>query len=1362
MINGFIKILLGVTSFISFNSTNPQISIHKVTPEGGVTYSQVTSIIEDDNGFIWFSTYNGLFHYNSIEIKKYSYSQNDPFSISANRINQLFKDSQGKIWVATQNGLCVYDPKKDNFERYTIRSQFDNYIGNNITSFFQDENKNYWFTDENGIGTINLKNKRAVYKNISNKTSTIIYATINSDNTIWVFFEDGDIYFRHKESNSFQFFGKGLKNTIRTVLFDNDLIWIGYSTEGILCLDNKNAKEVHKFTSSSKTVSSKLPSNQVRSLIKDDNNQIWAATFEGIAIINNKKVVDIVNKEKYSEIPFHSIWNLYKDSQQNIWIGTWMGGLAFHSKYNKSFQHYKHSSSKKSLSNNIVSCFAQLPDKNDLLIGTDDGDINLFNPEKNEFSIKYIVYEKDTIQNIKSLAYDENETLWIGTYGNGVLYKTKSEKKFKRLTPPFETGFQAFDILPVKDGVWVSDYPLGVYHYNYTSKLFTRYQHNPLDVKSISNNRIKDIIQDKDENLWFATENGLNFLKKGSSQFKHLFYQELNPKSISFNHINCLYIDKNDYLWLGTNGQGLNKLDPKTGNSKHYTFNKGLQGNEVFSILEDQNQNLWITTENGVCKLNTQTDEIQFFNKDNSIGNNHFYPKAALASRNGELYFGGSNGIIRFSPYQIEKNPIPPKVTIIQLLINNQKISPKSENGILKDNIENTQSLKLNYKQNYISFLFASSNYISPQKTEFKYRLVNFSNQWINNDFNGKAYFTNVPPGKYIFEVKAANNDGIWNEIPSRIFIEITPPFWLTWYAYLFYCLLFITSIYFFRRQVINKQKLKSEIEMGKIVKETEKKLYQMKLQFFTNISHEFRTPLTLIQGPVNRLIKAGTNNDISNKQLTLIKNNTDRLLRLINQFLDFRRVDHSKLKLTTMHTDIIAFCKNVFDCFEEHANHRDIKFNFLSNKSNLNMDFDTDKLDKVLVNLISNAFKYSPDNSSIVLQIKYNEKTKRNQDWSHHSIGDNLYEDFVEISISDSGYGVPTEQLPQIFERFFQIEENNNSGTGIGLSLSTNYISLHKGQLLVSSSEGNGTVFYIYLPIHQKGTTHKKFKSELKPYISEFTSEPILDSVNYSKDAENQDSLILIVEDNPELLEFLSDSLNTHYKVAKSKNGKEAYDLALSLNPDLIISDIMMAKMNGVELCHKIKNDINTSHIPFILLTALDSVQDKISGIDSGADAYIPKPFSEDFLIVRINNLLHSRKMLRNLFSSQMKEWNEHPNVLNLDKRLLLKAIKIIEENITNSEFSIEDLANNLNLSRSHLHRKLKSLTNQSASEFIRSIRLKNAINLMKEGDLMIKEIGYAVGFNSHNYFTKAFKKQYGITPSEFVKENKSSLRKT
>ncbi|TNF40349.1 MAG: hybrid sensor histidine kinase/response regulator, partial [Bacteroidetes bacterium] len=1175
--------------------------------------------------------------------------------------------------------------------------------------------------------------------------------------TIWVFFSDGEIYYLSKGSSTFHFFSKGIEDGVRSVLIDNNLIWIGYESNGLLCLNIDGTRKFH-FKANNRPPE-KIPNNQVRSIIKAENEQIWVGTYNGIVVIENFKVVSVIHPDKYSELPNHSIWSLFKDSRENIWIGTWLGGLCFHSRYNNSFFHYNQSTPGSSLSYSVVSSFVRKDGSQVVIVGTEDGNLNYYNPETNKFTQKPVTIRGVKAENIKSMAYDIYGTLWIGTYGHGVFYQKKSSNDFTQLVLPFATGIQALDLCTTQEGIWVSNYPLGVYFYHFEMQTFKQYRHNPLDINSISDGNVHHIIQDMDGNMWFATRNGLNLLENGSEQFVHFFHQENNKESISSNLIFTIHEDENRHLWLGTNGQGLDKFNPKTAIAEHYTTANGLPGNEILSILEDSDKKLWLATNGGLCVFDPSTEQVRSFIIGTGIENNSFNPNAAMAHANGELYFGGTNGFIRFQPEEISFNPVSPTTIITHFYIHNTEILPEDENGILNDVIRKTESVSLNYKQNSLGFRFVTNNFINPGKNRFKYRLVEFDDTWTETDYNGRATFTNVPPGNYIFEVKAANNDGVWNESPTQLAIEIIPPVWKRWYAYLIYVLAIIFIIHYFRQQLINKQKLKNEIELEKVKRENEENLHQMKLQFFTNISHEFRTPLTLIQGPIERLMNNEKDKADSKKQLTHIKNNTDRLLRLVNQFLDFRKIDSGKILLNPVNADIIAFCRNIYNCFEEHAQHRSFDFTFKSDVSSLKMDFDPDKMDKILFNILSNAFKFSKDGGKIEMEIRYYKIDETQIFQNTFILGEEILGEWVEIKISDSGKGIPEENLTKIFDRYYQIDGSSKIGTGIGLALTKNYILLHGGKLVVRTTENKGSSFSVFIPQTQPGLKEEQNSQNSNYFVKENYNVEIQNNSDLTEtengDNQNEDALVLIVEDNFELLNYLGDLLQENFRVSKARNGKQALEQIHSIFPDLIISDIMMPEMDGIELCKFTKNDIRTSHIPIILLTALDTVKDRISGLHSGADAYISKPFDDKLLLVQANNLLESRKRLRESFSSEHDDWEEKFNSFDLDKKLLIKAIKVTESNMTNVDFSVEDLAHNLNLSRTHLHRKLKSLTNQSATEFIRSIRLKKAVQLMKEGNHKVNEIGYTVGFNSHNYFTKSFKKQFGMSPSDFIRKN-------
>ena len=1342
-----------ITIILIFSVSNllcdnfPTVSLSKVSPEGGVSYSQTICIEEDSQGFIWFGTNNGLFFYNSTAIKRYSHDQNNPNSIPSNRINRIHQDSSGQLWIATENGLCRYNRKRDDFETYDLKDQNNNKTGNDVSSLFQTNDGTFWISDEHGFGTVDLDKKTVDYKSINHKKVPVRTITIDEKETVWAFDYEAGIYYRTRNSDTFQYFCDGLQGVIRSVLVDNGNIWIAYESKGLICLDSSGQLKAHFNTAHQK----EFPNNQVRSLVKAEKNQIWAGTYDGIAVIQDFKVVATINEDRYSELPNHSVWSLFKDSQENIWIGTYHGGLCFHSPYNNSFSHYSKSASNSSLSSNIVSSFVKSPNGESIIVGTEDGILNYFHPKTGLVEYVPVTIDGQKVESIKSLAIDKQQTLWVGTYRNGVVYKEKLSTTFKRLENPNSTRAQIFDLLASEKGLWISEYPLGVAYYDFESKTITNYRHNPLDINSISSNNVRKLIEDRNGNIWLATDRGLNVLKKGSNVFDHYFFHKDKPSTISSDFIYTLHEDKEGYIWLGTNGQGLDKFDPNTGRAEQFTSNDGLAGNEIFSILKDKRENLWLATNNGLCVFDVETNKFQSFNSANGIQNNCFNPNACITGGHDELYFGGTNGFVQFSPNEITTNPIPPSTILTQFYINNKLIKPSDDEQILTDIISQTKRIKLNHLQNSFSFHFVANNYISPDKNRYKYRLKGFKNEWTEVDIN-RAIFTNIPPGNYTFEVEAANNNGVWNEVPARTMIYIASPLWKTWYAKLCYLILAIATLLYFRQQLINKHKLQNEIEREKIKRDSEDQMHQMKMQFFTNISHEFRTPLTLINGPINRILKSDGDAKLTKKQLSIIKNNTDRLLRLVNQILDFRRINLGKLEFKPTNSDIVGFTKGIYLGFEEHAANRSFNYVFKSAIPELNMDFDTDLLDKILVNIISNAFKFTPDGGEVTIELQNNLKKLDKRCSDVYVIGANIADEFVEISISDTGKGIPAEQLPHIIDRFYQVGDNTMQGTGIGLDLTKNLILLHNAQLIIKSIENEGSTFSIILPKRQITT-----KQGVPMLQNSQTDDLIIpeQTMDCKEKDINQEALVLIVEDNPELLDYLGEVLSEYFRIAKAQNGRIALEQTHTLFPDLIISDIMMPEMDGVTLCSTLKKDIRTSHIPILLLTALDSVKDRITALNTGADGYMPKPFDDDVLISQVNNILNTRRQLRESFGNDNKELKVKYKALNLDKMLLLHAIKVVEENLTDESFSVEDLASSLNLSRTHLHRKLKSLANQSATEFIKYVRLKNSVQLMKEGQLRLNEICYAVGFNSPNYFATCFKKVYGKSPSDFMKED-------
>lgn len=1350
--NRFLFLILYSISVV-YASATPRIPLTKVSPKGGVAITSVMCINEDYLGFIWFGTNNGLFKYNTHNIKRYSYSQSDTNTIPTNRINTILNDAKGQLYIATENGICIYQPDQDNFKRIAIKDNYNHSIGTEITNLLQTNNGSYWMLDEVGIAKLDLQTYTAEYIkfDIANSRPRLLYK--DSADNLWVVFQNGSIYFKQPDSNNFSLFSKGLQGFPRAFFKNDKNIWVGYDQDGLLCFDLQGNLIKHY------SVDNNFISNRIRSVVEAEDGNIWVGTYNGIAIINNLTLVKTLQTSNSTHLPNQSVWSLYKDSNDIIWIGTWLGGLCYYSEYNKSVSHTSQLNSNTNNSHYVVSSFAQDPDSVHIWIGTEEGLLSRYNQlTRRNIEIDVRVAD-ELVKNIRCLAFDKNERLWIGTRGDGVIYKDKHQDIFKQLTTPFETGLQTLSILPVDNGIWVSDYQQGVFFYSFEDKNFTRYQHNPLNINTISDKHVRKIIEDQKGNIWFATQNGLNLLKKGSNNFIHYFHIIGDSMSLAEDYNYCMLESNNGDIWLGTNGSGLDKLNISTLKFEHYTKKDGLPGNDIYSIIEDEQLNLWLSTDNGICKFNPEKKEVITFGQIDGIYNNSFIPNAALNSYYNIMFFGGSNGFVNFRPKDIlTSNTIVPQTILTNCYIQNELILPKQENEILLNSISQTKEIKLSHSQNSFSFSFVAVNYINPDNNKFKYRLVGFNDSWIETGNYNKAIFTNIPAGKYIFEVKACNNDGLWNnKNTTKLNIKISRPIWNMWFAYIFYIAIILAVLLYLRRESLNRQKLKTQFELEKVKRESEENLNHAKLQFFTNISHEFRTPLTLIMGPVNRIIN---NYKLDNKlqgQLDLIKNNSERLLRLINQILDFRKIEAGQLKFTPTNSDLVDCCKGVFRCFNEHAKHRSFNYIFEANSPKLNIDIDTEKVDKIVFNILSNAFKYTPDEGKIVLSIKTHSNASTDKNDADYSFGDAQLNEFIEISVSDNGNGIEKDKLAKIFERFYQLENTNIEGSGIGLALAKEYINIHRGVLLINSAVNKGTTVRVRLPIRQTATdTNKTLEASLvyndKQTIPE-TYSPEENLVN--TESKYRDSLILIVEDNNELLDYLANVLGDNFKVVKAKNGMEGLEMVNSTFPDLIISDIMMPKMDGIELCESIKKDIQTSHIPVILLTALETIKDRISGLNSGADAYVSKPFSDKLLIAQIINLLESRKKLRESFADINDEWQTDSTFMDMDNKLILKAIEVAEANLLNSEFTIDNLADELNLSRTTLHRKLKSLTNQSATEFIRHIRLKKAVKLLQLKTHKVNEVGYAVGFNSHNYFTTSFKKQFGVSPSEYVANN-------
>jgi len=854
------------------------------------------------------------------------------------------------------------------------------------------------------------------------------------------------------------------------------------------------------------------------------------------------------------------------------------------------------------------------------------------------------------------------------------------------------------------NNIWIGDWGEGIIKYDPVNKSSTRYSANRKDSLAIIKNKIISIEEDKFGNMWFGS-------------------------------------------W----GEGLNKLEVQSDKFTLYTTANGLPNNNVYKVLSDEEGNIWISTSYGISKLDFQNHKSISYDTQDGLQSMEFRLGSGFKGKSGKYYFGGVNGFNIFNPSEIRQNSFVPNLVFTSIKLSGEKISKE----IIGSSVELIDEINLSYYQNNILFEFAAMELTNPKKNQYSYKMEGFDIDWIYIGNQRSANYTNLDPGEYVFQVKGSNNDGIWNEEGRSIIITITSPPWKTWWAYTLYILALISILYAVRSYELNRIRLKNQLELEHVESVKLKELDQLKSKFFANISHEFRTPLTLILGPLENVISKISSLDIK-QQLGTAYNNGKRLLILINQLLDLSKLEAGRMKLSATQNDIIPFIKGIFFSFESLARQKKIALQFKSDTESLQVYFDTEKMEQVFYNLISNAIKFTPEGSNQKILVNFG--TENSSNLKNHS----LKVKRIAISIADSGVGIPEDQLPNIFNRFYSVNlpsTDVQEGTGIGLSLVKEIVELHHGQITVSSEEGKGSEFTVLLPL---GKEHLKedelddnlttsFKHDERIYQSEDDNnlELLVPSVQFEE--HNDKEIVLVVEDNKDVRKFIRQQLDSDFKIIEAKDGEDGFEKAILSVPDLIISDIIMPKINGNELCRKLKNDERTSHIPVILLTAKGGEESKLEGLKTGADDYLTKPFSSKELIIRVKNLIEQRNKLREKFSREHFIKPGKVSLQSIDEKFLHKVREVIERNIGDEKFSVEFLATEVALSRVQLHRKLKALINMSAGEFILNMRLMRAADLIKQNAASISEIAYMTGFNTPNYFAKCFRKRFGYSPTEY-----------
>lgn len=1350
-----IRIVKLIFSFLcvtlALNSYGQNLKFKHINVENGLSNSTIECIFQDSRGFIWFGTRDGLNRYDGNEITVFK-STGKAGSLSDNFIRCILEDQDKNLWIGTSNGLNKFNPEQNKFTHYPGSGQ----------------------------------------------NSNIITAIVQNKQGIWVGTYGGGLFKVNQQQQNLKQYAFGNTQHIGTRKdFINDIytdpgsqLWIA-SDAGVELLNTTNGIALPK-----------LNNYKIRTIKKAKDDSFWMATEENglihFNIANNSFKTYLHEEKNRNSIGSNLVRAIAFDHQNKVWIGGVNGGLNHFDPETGNFTHDQNQAGNAfSLSQRTVS--ALFVDKQgNLWVGTHRGGVNLYSPQAEKFNLFRQEPDKNSLSynDVRAFYEADNGEIYIGTDGGGLDIYNKKSKVFKHFKfSPFDAktiGADAIlDITKTKGGLLIGTWAGGLNRMN-ADGTFTRYQHEDNDPNSISSDYVQRSFEDSEHHIWIGTYyGGLNLFDPATNRFKRLT-DGTNGTHLTGNNIVSINEDQDKNLWIGTDDGGLNRYNLKTKVFSHYfteggkkpdlrvifvdakgnlwigqaglyrfnasknkfvpaTQKAGLSTAFIKGITEDEQGNLWISTANGLTKYHPQKQTYKQYNMADGLQGQEFESNAYLKTKSGEMFFGGINGFNSFFPKDIKTNAFVPPVYLTELKIFNKVISPQSDENILKSDISYTKKLKLDYDQATITFQFAALNYVSSENNHYAYQLEGEDKEWINIGNSRQAVYTNLDPGTYIFKVRASNNDGIWNNVGVAIEVYIAPPFWATWW---FRLLVIGTAVYFTYLALSFRRRL----ELRKIEEEKREEIHQTQLQFFTNISHEFRTPLSLILGPIERLLNEDKQESFQSYYNT-IHRNANRLLRLINELMDFRKTAAGALKLNVTAGNLNLFIDEIAEEFKEMAADKNIIFTVEKDPLPTEIWFDRQIIEKIILNLVNNSLKYTKANGTLKIQILHSIEDVMPLFANQLNIeSDYKGTEYVYFRVIDNGIGISKASIQHLFERYYRITESH-LGSGVGLAFVKSLTLLHKGLIKVSSERNEGTEIMIGIPVLKGDYQMDELFTQ-----SDTAGGTRLESIMYQVEADhkttipvvennqNEKQRILIVDDNDELRNFLMHALANQYHILEAVDGIKGMEVARQNLPDLIISDVMMPGMSGTEFCSLIKEDIETSHIPFLMLTAKNSIEAEIEGAASGADLYFTKPINTNLLHITIRNIFEQRQKLKEHY---LKNREIQPRELvssEKDKLFMNKLLAIIDAQMINPELDIDFLCKEIGMSRTKLYQKLKSITGQSIGEFVRSARLRKAIEIMKNEDVLMTEVMYRIGIQTQSYFTKAFKKEFGVTPTAYI----------
>jgi signal transduction histidine kinase/ligand-binding sensor domain-containing protein/AraC-like DNA-binding protein/AmiR/NasT family two-component response regulator len=1370
----FITCLFLVISLI-LKAQSDALWFRDITFETGLPFNKTCFTMgQDQKGFIWIGSDIGLHRYDGNDFRSYVHDWDDINSIREGKVNAVFFDSKNNFWVATSSGVDL---------------------------FLEDENR--------------FVHVPMIYEPIGLANEPVIGFYENSKNELFLHCHFS-IYRYNPELAQFDRIITNIKDIDQTeTVFESIIEYNGYFLIGTnlrgVGLFNIEKKEIRWFGSKFIGV------QKVNQLYKTGNNQVWIATDNGVSLITS--IDDLINNQedcfKIIENTTGVVINfIAEDKQGYIWASSDGRGIFRIDPISHEVLNYQHDGDIGSILNNKTA-LVYVDSHNNLWAFFSNYGFNVSNLDYDGFFRTYTSNSKKNNRLsgdiVTSFAEDQKGNIWIGTDGDGLNYFDVANQRFEHFfSDPSDPNSLSSNVIislyiDSDQKLWIGTYQGGLNCFDPVTGRFKSFKHDETDSRSISGNEVTSILEDDDGNLVVLTNtNGLNIMDKKTGSFRHInrevndnkklshnggtslfkdhkgniwigtyyglnrmdaktkdvfkyFHDPNDHTSISSFSIDYIFEDSRKRIWVGTNN-GLNLLEEQSGKFRRFTTKNGLPDNQINSIIEDEYGFLWIGTNKGLSKINLHTFEMKNYGENYNLPGHVLVPRSVLKSTDGNLYFGGNRGFTSFDPLQ--KNFILdlPPIYFTDFRIFDQSVQPhESFNNrvILQNDISSTSSITLDNIHKSFSITFSSLDYAKIVKPEYYYILEGFDDQWRKIESQTRTLnYTNLDAGTYELKIKMTTTEGVNSDVVIGLELTILPPWWKTWWAYLLYVAVFWGVLLSIILVTLNRFKLSQNLMIEKNQKEREIEIGRIKDNFYTNITHEFRTPLTLVLGPLESIVEKYQHDSYLSNQIQLIRRNTTRLLFLINELLDFKKIEAGAMKLKVREDNFSNFFAQIAQNFTSFSEIQKIHFVVDIVDKDVILWYDRKKMEKVFYNLLSNAFKYTPENGNIYCRLKLQSNNT------------------VSVTIQDSGIGIPENEIDNVFKKYYSaLNAMGYESTGLGLYLTKEIVELHKGSIVVKNNINAGACFEVQLKLGNNHFDPSFIADNTRlETASDVVANPEMDITQAENDeikipGNNENTyekpIILIVEDNPDVRFFIKSELIGNYSILEAVNGAQGLKVAREKIPDLIISDIMMPEMDGRSLCNTLKNDVRTSHIPIIMLTALSDIESRISGLEMGADSYISKPFHPKHLNVRVKKLLNLRQALQTKYSNQIDQVQPtfeytpgEVEKMSGDELFMGRLIKIIEDNLSDSNFQLDDLCTIIGMNYLQLYRKVKAITNMSIKQFILTIKMRNAAKMLESGKFNISEVAYDVGFSSPAYFSETFKKHFSQTPSEFIQQ--------